>query len=165
MPEKVYIMRRKDREITDPARLREIMDTCSCCRLGLWDGEEVYIVPMNFGWSWEGEKLRLYFHSAAVGRKIELLRARPKVSFEMDTGHSLISGAQACSYSFAYQCLMGTGYGEILEDPGEKRYAMDRIMDHYTGRSDWEYRPACLEEAALICVTVERMSAKENPAR
>ena len=164
MPEKVNAMRRKDREVTEPSRLRELIEACSCCRLGLWDGKEVYIVPMNFGWSWEGERLRLYFHSAAAGRKMELLRARPEVSFEMDTGHSLLAGQQACGYSFAYRCLMGTGRAEILEDPAARRYAMGRIMAHYTGKSGWDYRPALLEKTALFCVTAECLSAKENPA-
>ena len=164
MPEKVLQMRRKDREITDRCRIREIIEASPCCRLGLWDGEEVYIVPLSFGWSWDGEPLQLYFHSAAEGRKLARLRSRPELSFEMDTGHGLIAGPQACNYSFAYQCLMGTGYAEILEDPGERRFAMDRIMAHYTGRGDWEYRPACMREAVLFRVTVRRLSAKENTA-
>lgn len=42
-------MRRKDREITEPAKIREIIEASHCCRLGFFDGKEVYIVPLSFG--------------------------------------------------------------------------------------------------------------------
>ena len=42
-------MRRRDREITDREKMLEIVAECDCCRLGLVDNGEAYIVPMNFG--------------------------------------------------------------------------------------------------------------------
>ena len=42
-------MRRKDREITDGEKIREIIEGCDCLRLGLCDDEGMYIVPLNFG--------------------------------------------------------------------------------------------------------------------
>lgn len=44
-------MRRSDREITDPDRIREILTSCRHCRLGLADGRSAYIVPLNFGFT------------------------------------------------------------------------------------------------------------------
>ena len=43
-------MRRKDREVTDEARIDEIISRCTCCRIGFNDSGEVYIVPLNFGY-------------------------------------------------------------------------------------------------------------------
>ena len=43
-------MRRKDREITDEAKIDEIISRCNCCRIGFNDSGEVYIVPLNFGY-------------------------------------------------------------------------------------------------------------------
>ena len=42
-------MRRKDREVTDPVKIREIITACNCCRLGFCDKGRAYIVPMDFG--------------------------------------------------------------------------------------------------------------------
>lgn len=42
-------MRRKDREVTDEAKIDEIISRCNCCRIGFNDSGEVYIVPLNFG--------------------------------------------------------------------------------------------------------------------
>ena len=44
-------MRRTDREVTDPAAIDAIIRACPCCRLGLRDGEGVYLVPLNFGFA------------------------------------------------------------------------------------------------------------------
>lgn len=41
-------MRRVDREVTDFLKMTDIMKNCECCRLGLVDKNEAYIVPMNF---------------------------------------------------------------------------------------------------------------------
>lgn len=148
-------MRRKDREITDPAVLREMLDRCKVCRLGLLDGDEVYIVPMNFGYTWQGELPTLYFHCAAQGRKVGLLKARPKVTFELDGAHRLGGeGGTACDYTYFYESLMGTGVAGFIEDEDGKRAALRAIMAHQTGREDFEFG-----ENGLRAVTVFRVEA------
>ena len=46
-------MRRKDREVLDETKIDEFIRNCDCCRIGFYDKEndEVYIVPLNFGYS------------------------------------------------------------------------------------------------------------------
>ena len=61
-------MRRTDREITDFHEMMEILKSCDCCRIGLLDGQEAYIVPMNFGYEECGEHLTLYFHYGSLFR-------------------------------------------------------------------------------------------------
>ena len=41
-------MRRSDRELTDRVEIDGILDLAAELRLGLWDGQEVYVVPLNF---------------------------------------------------------------------------------------------------------------------
>lgn len=60
-------MRRKDREITDPERIRDIVERCACCRIGFYDNGEVYIVPLNFGYEIGEHGYVFYFHGAAEG--------------------------------------------------------------------------------------------------
>ena len=43
-------MRRKDREVTNSAKIADIISRCTCCRIGFYDEKEVYIVPLNFGY-------------------------------------------------------------------------------------------------------------------
>ena len=67
-------MRRKDREITDPEKIRAVIGECSVCRLGLADGKRVYVVPVNFGHVEQEGHHVLYFHGAKEGRKMDLIR-------------------------------------------------------------------------------------------
>ena len=45
-------MRRKDREVTDIEKIKEILDACKVSRIGLMDQGKVYIVPMNHATAW-----------------------------------------------------------------------------------------------------------------
>ena len=67
-------MRRKDREITDFDEMMKIIAKCDTCRLVLFDDEFPYIVPLNFGTDVEEGQLYLYFHSAKVGTKLDLIK-------------------------------------------------------------------------------------------
>ena len=66
-------MRRAEREVTEEAHIREILEGCETLRLGLWDGDEVYVVPVSYGYLYEEGRCTLYFHGSAQGRKAEVL--------------------------------------------------------------------------------------------
>ena len=40
-------MRRKDRKVTNPEEIRKVLEECKVCRLGMTDGEKIYIVPRS----------------------------------------------------------------------------------------------------------------------
>lgn len=155
-------MRRKDREITDWDAMLDIVQHCDCCRLGMVDADGAYILPLNFGAAVENGGLVLYFHGAAEGKKIALLRENPHVSFEMDTGHRLVPGAQADEYTFAYRSVMGRGTVTFLENDADKLHGLNRIMAHYTRRDDWNVGPAMLAATAVFRLQVNTWSAKEH---
>lgn len=70
-------MRRIDRQVADEAGIRAILDRCQICRLALWDEEGPYIVPMSYGYRMDEGGLKLYFHCAGEGRKLDALRRDP----------------------------------------------------------------------------------------
>ena len=82
-------MRRKDREITDRVKIKEIISECDCCRLGFNDNGKVYIVPLNFGFVERNEKFIFYFHGAKTGRKHDIMKENNNVGFELDTNHRI----------------------------------------------------------------------------
>ena len=154
-------MRRKDREVTAIADLLAIIDRCRVCRLGLCDDGRAYIVPMNFGYSLENGALTLYFHSAREGKKIDIIRKNNKACFELDCDHKLLSGDQACEYSFAYSSIIGFGSIEFIDAEQEKINALEILMKHQTGK---EAQPDTLN-SFIICkeavdsVTVFKLAA------
>ena len=155
-------MRRKDREVTDFKKMIEIMESCDCCRLGLVDREEVYIVPMNFGYDIKNEQIDLYFHSAKEGRKVDLLPKQSVVSFEMDAKHKLIEGKIGCDFSYLYQCIMGTGKVELLSEVEEKIYGLEKIMAHYTKNEQWEFNEKMLDSMKVFRLSIKTWSCKEH---
>lgn len=153
-------MRRTDREVTDFSRMLEILQTCDCCRLGLVDGDEAYIVPMNFGIAQESGELILYFHAAKEGRKIDLLKKQSTVTFQADTGHRLLTAEQAGNFSYYYQCVMGKGSARLLTAPEDKIRGFRAIMSHYTQKTDWNFDIPCLDRVYVIELTVTDWSCK-----
>lgn len=153
-------MRRKDREITDFNAIMDIISDCCCCRLGFWDGEEVYIVPLTFGYVVEGERLTLYFHGAKEGRKHDLIEKSPHVGFEMDTDYLLKSGSTACTHTALYKSVIGTGRVAAVGDRAEKIVALRAIMSHTTGKPDWEFPDGGVDTVEAFKLVVDKLSCK-----
>ena len=77
-------MRRKDREVTDPAEIFDILLRCDMLRIAMCGGEYPYIVPVSFGAETARGQVCVYFHCAREGMKLDLLRADPRVAVEGD---------------------------------------------------------------------------------
>lgn len=155
-------MRRSDREVTDDDRINQVIMDCHCCRLGFWDGAEVYVVPLNFGFEHRNGERILYFHSAKTGRKIDLIRETQSAGFEMDTNYRLNEGEIACEYSARFLSVIGNGKVELLEDPVQKEAALQVIMFHSTGKRDWEFQEKMLNAVSIFRLTVTKISCKEH---
>lgn len=155
-------MRRKDREVTDPEKIREIISSCNCCRLGIPCQTGVYVVPMSFGYQELQGTYVFYFHSAKEGRKIELLHQNPLVGFEMDTNYQLKKSESPCGYSARFQSIIGTGTVSFLEDLQQKSEALSILMHHYTKQSNWEFPETMLQAVCVFCLTVDTLSCKEH---
>ena len=155
-------MRRKDREVLDPTKINEIIKACHCCRLGFCDEGKVYIVPLNFGYEERENQKILYFHSAAEGRKIDLIQKNHSVGFEMDTNYELHTGEKACEYSAGFQSIIGTGRVDLVENREEKIRALELIMYHNTKKLNWEFLDKMVQRVAVIKLVVEEISCKEH---
>lgn len=155
-------MRRSDREIREAERIDAIISSCHCCRLGFCDGKDAYIVPLNFGFCSEGGKRAFYFHGAKEGRKIELIARNGHAGFELDTGYALKTGETACSHSARFQSVIGSGTVSFVEEAAQKETALRLLMEHNTGRADWEFTPAMLDAVCVFRLDVEEISCKEH---
>lgn len=155
-------MRRKERAVMDPAAIREILDQCQVCRLAVHDQAGPYIVPMNFGYTYEDGRLALYFHSALEGRKIAALTADPQAAFELDCLLQIRGSEAACSYTCLYRSITGAGRVTFLTDREEKRQALAHIMARQTGRTDFTFPDEGVDRIAVFRLDAETFSAKQN---
>ena len=115
-------MTRREQQITDINKIIEILEKSKVVHVVMIDGDEPYVVPMNYGYTLEDSKLTLYLHGAKRGRKIDVLRANPKVFFEMCCDITPFEGEVACKYGITYASIMGRGLATLVEDVEEKKY-------------------------------------------
>ena len=155
-------MRRQEREITDAGKLTAVLESCQCCRVGFADGGQAYIVPLNFGYVEAEGQYTFYFHSAKEGRKMELIRKSPSAGFEMDTDYALKTASSACGHSAYFRSIIGNGKVSIVEDREEKKLGLQQIMEHTTGKSEWEFADKMLDAVCVWKLSVNEMTGKEN---
>lgn len=153
-------MRRQDRRITDPAMICAVLDKCRTLHLGLVEDGRVYIVPLNYGWTEENGRYILYAHSAAEGRKIDLIRGGADVGFEMETGVEYFDADTACGWGNRYESIIGEGCATLLSTPAEKRQALAAIMAHYSARKDYTFEDAMVNLVQVIQIDVTALSCK-----
>ena len=155
-------MRRKDREVTDPKRIADVISRCSCCRIGFYDDGEVCIVPLNFGYEIKDDTYILYFHGAKEGRKIDLIQKNPYVGFEMDTDYALNEADIACGYSACFQSIIGNGIVSIVSELEEKNRELSLLMEHNTGKQEWNFDEKMFNVVAVFKLVISKMSCKEH---
>jgi nitroimidazol reductase NimA-like FMN-containing flavoprotein (pyridoxamine 5'-phosphate oxidase superfamily) len=152
-------MRRDEKEITDPAELRGILDRARVCRLAMSDGGLPYLVPLTF--AMDGDDLVL--HSAAEGRKLDVLRRNPAVCFEVEEGVEVAPAATACDFSMRFRTVIGFGEVELVHDAAERA----RLLALFGPRYGAPAGPVPGVEVGRTCVLrvrVRALTGKRSPA-
>lgn len=149
-----FHMRRKDREITEPEKIKAVIKKATICRLGLMDEQEAYIVPVNFGY----EDNCLYFHSALKGHKVDLLSKNNRVSFEIEGDYQIDKGKSGCDVK--YQSIIGKGFAFKVESNEEKVHGLKSIMRQCTG-SEFEFALDRLNTVLVVRIDIESMTCKQ----
>ena len=155
-------MTKRERQITDEHQIRAILDAAKVLHLGLAVDNEPYVVPMNYGCTWENGKMVLYLHSALQGKKLDMIRTNPRVFFEMDCDLTPFEGEKPCQYGLAYSSVMGRGTARIVEDVEEKIRAMSVLMKTQTEK-DFSFNERLVSIVAVIRIDVEEYTAKHRP--
>lgn len=156
------VMRRQDKEITDPNELHRILDEARVVHLGMVDGGRPYVVPLNF--AREGDEL--WLHCAAEGRKLRCLRADPSVCVEVERLIEVTSGPTACgAWTSHYESVIGFGSAEIVVDEDSRVAGLQAIMGRYSGRHDWQFASETLAKTVIIRVRLDSLTGKRSPAK
>ena len=153
-------MRRADREITSKPEIIEIINKCDVCRLAFSDNNIPYIVPMNFGFDYEKEKLTLFFHGADEGKKHDIFRKNPVACFEMDCSHKLIEADVACNYTMEYESVIGSGNVHYCVEKPEKIHALKKLMKKYVKDREFDFPDHVLETVTVFKLDVSEFTGK-----
>ena len=154
-------MRQKDREVTDLNDILDIIRRCDVCRVALNNDGFPYIIPLNFGLDTDGSRIRLIFHSALEGTKVNLMQKDNRASFEMDCRHQLQYFEEAGYCTMAYESVVGTGRIRILDEK-EKETALHKLMGKYHPGKNAYFNPAALPRTLVYTLEVESVTGKRK---
>ena len=156
-------MRRQNRQVKDLNEIQAILDEIKVARIGMFDGEQVYVVPLNHGYEMgEGEKIIFYLHSSKVGRKVEVLKKNPNVCIELDGRHALVEADAPGNHSYYYASLIGNGTIEFIDEFTEKAHALDVVMKHQTGKSDWNFDEKWVNAVCIMKLELTDYTMKQH---
>lgn len=156
-------MTKREYQITDRNEILDILDRAMIVHLGLVDGDEPYVVPMNYGYTMDEDgTLSVYVHGAVKGRKLDIMRKNPKVFLEMECDVQAFEGNLPCQYGTAYKSLMGRGKAVILETPEEKMDALTKFMKTQTGK-DFDFNERLVSIVSVVRIDVTEYTAKFRP--
>jgi len=151
-------MRKKDKEITDPKEIEEIIYANKVCRIGLSEDNTPYIVPMNYGY----KENKIFLHSAVVGKKIDIIKKNNKVCFEITDSIEIVQAEKACDFSTKYRCVIGFGTIKIVNDLNEKKEALQIIMNQHTNKSDWKFPDEIVSKTMILEIEIESITGKTS---
>ena len=162
-------MRRKDKAVTELADIETIIRAAAYMTLGMNDEGEAYMTPLDFGYESDGQSLgAVYFHCARAGRKLDLLKADPRVSLLfVASGHALVDegdGSLACTLNTDYRSVMALGEARVIEDQAEKLAAM-RVVLRQHGCEHLPVDPANLGKTALVRIDLNQAVGKAYKQR
>ena len=156
------MMRRADREVTDPERIAAIIAACDIVEVAYADAEGLTIVPLNFGFDYEYDeatgKLTLWFHSAPRGRKLDAIRAaaggRLPVAFTMQTDCEVVAGRTTCNWGETFKSIVGNGTASLVEDLDECRHGLQTLMAQQAHMPNVEFTDAQVRSVTVWKIEV-----------
>ncbi|MCE8423846.1 MAG: pyridoxamine 5'-phosphate oxidase family protein [Candidatus Methanoperedens sp.] len=150
-------MRRKDKEIKDAKEIESIISRSDVCRIAVSENNSPYIVPVCFGY----RDNCLFFHSAAGGKKIDIIKKNNRVCFEFDVHEGLIKSENLCNWDMKYHSVIGYGKAFFIDDFEEKTKALNIIAGHYSSDMH-EYHKNSVDNVTIIKVDIENITGKKS---
>ncbi len=156
-----YHMRRAERRIEDWEAMEEVLRGGRFATLAFCRDNEPYIATLSYGY--ESSTRSLYFHCAKDGLKTEFVTANPRVCATIVRDGGYRQGE--CAH--AYRSLVIRGSVEVLEDDGDKRRALDVMIEHLEERPEamrakMPDRKAQFDVVAIWKLAIEEISGKEG---
>jgi len=156
-------MRRSDREITDFDEIIAVLGRCPIGHIGLVDEQGPYIVPVNFGFEVTDGRVVVWCHGAQSGRKAGAIAADPRVCFEAEICHDLVTDVPFGEMTTVYESVIGFGQARYVTAPDEMRHGLTVLVDAYApGRSgDIPSQPPA--NVAVLRIDLDRITGKRRP--
>jgi len=158
--EKYHGLRRKEKEIRDPAEMKGILKNTQYVTIAMCRNDEPYLVTLSQGY--DPERNVIYFHCAREGKKIDILKANDRVWGQaiVDRGYS----QGHCDHMFA--SVQFGGRVSFVADEEEKRRALEVMIRQLEREPDKvmaaQVTGASLEKVCIGRIDIEFLSGKRS---
>ncbi|KAF5055965.1 Pyridoxamine 5'-phosphate oxidase [anaerobic digester metagenome] len=147
-------MRRKDREITDPSAMHEILREADVVSVAFNTGEFPYVLPFNFVLYGDS----IFIHCAAEGRKLDLIGRDPRVAF------CAAVDIRVENTTTRYRNVCGTGIASLVDDDTLKAETLKALAVKYKAPCVFPIPERTLAATRVVRVRIESMSGKQSRA-
>jgi uncharacterized protein len=157
-----YHLRHEEKEISDSEELKAILQWGKYISLALTMDDVPYIVTLSYGF--DAKQNVLYFHTAYVGRKIEILKCNPQVCGTIIQDFGYIEGD--CDHR--YRSLILNGKIRFVDNLQEKIHGLETMFLHLESAPDAVKAKFIKDEKAYenVCILkleIEKIVGKMNP--
>ena len=80
----------------------------------------------------------------------------------MDCEHRLITGDEACQYSYSFKSIIGNGKVVFIDDVEEKKTALSILMRHQTGKV-FSFDDRMVNSVLVFKIIVHEFAGKYHP--
>jgi uncharacterized protein len=152
--------RRRDRAMKDTREMEILLEQMPVGRLAVSTEDGPYVVAVNYLYLGGS----IYFHSAPSGRKVDALKADPRVCFLVDEVGPQVSWEEGCGISQIYRSVVCFGRAELVEDPADKRRVLEEMVKKYvpSGYPFPSLKNQNIEKTLIVRIVIESMSGKAN---
>ncbi len=157
-----YHLRRSDKELKDPEEIENVLSkvrimTVACCM-----EDEPYLFTVDF--AWDPQARNLWFHCATEGRKMDILKANPRVCVTMVEDRGYIQGE--CDH--AYRSLLMEGKAQMVTDLSEKRRGLELLVRKHEPEPESvlaRFAPSdeAVRKVGIMRISVETITGKQGP--
>lgn len=143
-------MRRTEREITDTAFMHQVLHDAEEMYVAMNAEGAPYVLPVNHIFHKGG----LFFHCATEGRKLDLLRADPRVGF------TTAVDIQVEKTTTRYRSVCGSGRTEIIEDADLKNEVLRAFAAKFKAPCFFPVSPQKFAITGMVRIHIETLSGK-----
>jgi nitroimidazol reductase NimA-like FMN-containing flavoprotein (pyridoxamine 5'-phosphate oxidase superfamily) len=143
--------------VPNNAECERIMTSSPVGVLVMCEGSEPYAIPMNHAYA-DG---KLYFHCAPTGRKLDMVRANPRVCYVVTYDFGERGGPidpRQCHGD--WESVIAYGAARVVEDRDELRTAFTIFVASFD--SEFEVSEHALDTTSAIIVDVESMTSRRE---
>jgi len=155
-----FHVRRKEREITDPTEMRQVLKDTKYVTLALCRDNEPYLVALSHGY--DPEHNCLYFHCATEGKKLVYAKVNPKV-----WGQAVLDFGVTDECDYTYTCVHFSGTISLVSSLEEKWRGLQTLIRQVAVNPESKLakiKPEKLEKTTIGKIEITYMSGKKHQA-